>query len=786
MNLLRNRAQRPRFSPWRHWSLATRLLVPFVTLVAALTVTVGWLLRSASNRAVDELSAKLLGSIAERVSHATREQLSDADLVLSGLFARKSEGDETLRGPLSPFESDSILERRFYEATAVRTFARYIYYGREDGTFIGVERQVDRDTGRESRVLAKIVTTPASVREEYHIARPGDRSRRLSVSQGTYDARTRPWYRRALEFGGPAWSEVYASFSRGSLLVTHVQPVRFANGVLHGVLAADVPLFELSRFLAKQNISPNGVAYIVDGSGRLIASSFVERLVVRTERGDEIALPAGQSANSLVRASSESIGRHESTSNLMLELAPLGRVQVAVRPLAEGNRAFRGLDWRVVVAAPQSDFTAGIAATNRTVAFIAGAMFIVVLALGAILLRDVADDIEALSIAADRLGEGEWPRESSPVRGGELGKLWRSFLAMAFRLRESQAQIQEKNLALARTNADLESRVQARTHELEERNLSLAREIIERKSVDLRLRELSAAVEQAADGMMILELNGSVRYANPAYERITGFALAELKGQLLPAFESARVLGGPFAEIRRHMEQGEAFHGVVLSRRKTGEAYWAEKTVTPIHNDEGDIRAYAWVERDVTDREREREWLERRLTLDPLTGLYNRESIETKLQQALQDAQSRRSGHARVAVIFLDLDGFKSVNDRFGHDVGDEALREAGRRLKAQLRGRDSLARVGGDEFVAVLPDLRDRAGAEAVGTKFVDALVPVFSCGKDEFQLGTSLGIAVYPDDATTAEVILRLADQAMLAQKRARKSASGRARGEAYTGPE
>jgi diguanylate cyclase (GGDEF)-like protein/PAS domain S-box-containing protein len=782
--------QRARTQPaiaarWREAPLAVRLLGPFFVLLLVLTVIVGWLTYSAGRKSVDDLSAKLLGSIADRVSEATRERLADADLVLSGLFAKRSDGEETERASLLPFEQNDVLERRFFEATAVRTFAHYIYYARTDGTFIGVERVVDPRTGEQRQILAKIALDPTQPRAEYEITRPGERSRRVPTSTQAYDARTRPWYKRAIEIDAPAWSDVYASFSRGTLLVTHVQPVRSAAGDIRGVLAADVPLLELSRFLGAQDISPNSVAFLVDGAGRLVASSGKENLIVRNADGSASPLAAADSSLALIRESAALLKQSQSysTAGVYPIQLPGGRVQVAVRPLATQTQVFRGLNWRVVVVAPQSDFTAEIVANNRYSATFAIFALLLVLLLGAILLRSVARDIHDLAAEADRLGEGQWPDTPPPPRGGEVGQITTAFYGMAWRLKESQQQIQQKNDELGAANRELEHRVQQRTQELEERNLSLAREIVERKRVEFSLRELSSAVEQAADGMMVLDADGTVRYANPAYERITGYAPSELVGHLLPAFESAKVLGGPLREIHELMAAGRDFHGVVLSRRKSGEGYYAEKTVTPIHDDEGDIRAYAWIERDVSEREQEREQLEQRLTMDALTGLYNRESIVTKLRQALMDAKNRRVTNMHVGVVFMDLDGFKSVNDRFGHDVGDGALREAARRLKAALRSRDSLARMGGDEFVAVLTDLRDSEGATAVMSKFAEALKPTFVVGSAEFSLGTSMGLAMFPEDDLIAEDLLKHADMLMLADKRARKTESGRERGQAYS---
>lgn len=738
--------------------LATRLLLPYVLLLLLLAGAIGWLSYNASRRTVDALSGKLLGSVADRVAGATRAQLLEASLLLSSVFAFKSEGDLVVRGPPGPFDNDVALERRFFEMTAVRSVTHYVYYGREDGTFVGVERQVD-EAGKDLRVVTRIVPTPGAARQRYDVSRPGDRSRGIAEPVA-YNPRERPWYRAAAANARPTWSPIYTSFSSGRLAVTHAQPVYGNGGKLHGVLAADVTLDDIARFLTEQRVSERGVAFIVGADGAVVVSSA----------------RAGAGAPPLQREAVDALRSSRSGGRELAFLSSLGKAQASVRHLADGDSELHGLDWRVVVAAPQADFTTELAANNRITIGLALLAGVIAAMIGSLVLRAVAREVADLVTEVDRLGEGVWPEGPPPARSGELGRLTTAFHGMAERLRISQAELRQSNEAL-------EARVAARTSELQERNISLAKEVLERKRAEFQFRQLSAAVEQAADGMLIVSPQGEVVYANPAYERMSGLRADDLKGQVLPALESAAVLGGPFAEIRQRIAKGEPYRGVALSRRKDGTGYYAEKTITPIHDDEGELRAFAWVERDVTQRERQREEMERKLELDALTGLYNRESIIAKLNQAIGEARER-GGAARVAVVFMDLDGFKAVNDAFGHDVGDQALIESARRLKAALRGRDALARVGGDEFVAVLSDLRDRAGADAVANKFAQALEPEFVCSEQRFRLGTSQGIAIFPDDDVRVDELMRLADQAMLANKRERKAATGRARGEAFAG--
>ena len=284
---------------------------------------------------------------------------------------------------------------------------------------------------------------------------------------------------------------------------------------------------------------------------------------------------------------------------------------------------------------------------------------------------------------------------------------------------------------------------------------------------------LARAVEASASGVVVCDMlapDAPVRYVNAAFEAMTGYAGAELLGRNL------RLLQGPdtdpdvVAGIGAALRAGVEHRCVVRNHRRDGSAWWNELQLSPVRDDAGRLTHYLGFQHDVSDRVEAERLLAHHAAHDALTGLANRATLTTRLDGAVDRAQ--RTDRA-VAVLFCDLDGFKQVNDRHGHAVGDAVLREVASRLRAALRGDDVLARTGGDEFVAVLADLHP-ADAQRVADRAAAALVeavarPVAVVGVTA-RLSVSVGTAVLPGTGQTGGDLLVAADRAMYAVKQAR----------------
>jgi diguanylate cyclase (GGDEF)-like protein/PAS domain S-box-containing protein len=279
----------------------------------------------------------------------------------------------------------------------------------------------------------------------------------------------------------------------------------------------------------------------------------------------------------------------------------------------------------------------------------------------------------------------------------------------------------------------------------------------------------AAILDAALDAIVTMDADGRVVEFNPAAERIFGYAREVAIGRdmaeliIPPRLREAHragvaraVAGGGGKSIGRRMK--------LHAMRSDGTEFPAELTITRLEI--GERPMFTGQLRDITDRERAEEALRHLAYHDALTGLANRTQLEEHLGRALARADRDRSA---VALLYVDLDSFKLVNDSFGHGIGDEVLQTVGRRMERALRATDVLARHGGDEFLVLLGDLEGepRPAAEAVAHKLVAALRQPFAISGLEFQIDATVGISLYPDDADSADALLRHADAAMYAGK-------------------
>jgi diguanylate cyclase (GGDEF)-like protein/PAS domain S-box-containing protein len=309
--------------------------------------------------------------------------------------------------------------------------------------------------------------------------------------------------------------------------------------------------------------------------------------------------------------------------------------------------------------------------------------------------------------------------------------------------------------------ADFLSKSALATHELE-RSIRYALESARHlKTLQAQARLLSAVIENIGDGVMICGIDTRVEHVNAAYSRITGYGAAELEGREADLFDE---------NTRRVLEAKGEWRGERVGRRKDGSMF-AERVVLRLVTDaKGEPSHYVSLHSDVT-RQREREQKLHELAHhDALTGLPNRLLFSDRLSQAVFQADRRGKG---FSVLYVDLDNFKPINDRWGHDQGDLVLKEVSRRLLACLRKEDTAARLGGDEFAVVLSEGRD--GAAVVAQKIITSISAPLTGPKGKplgQKLGVSLGIAVYPDDGTSAVELLERADEAMYSVKHGLKN--------------
>lgn len=289
---------------------------------------------------------------------------------------------------------------------------------------------------------------------------------------------------------------------------------------------------------------------------------------------------------------------------------------------------------------------------------------------------------------------------------------------------------------------------------------------IERRRSEARLSLHARVFESTRDGVLITDPQGCIVAVNAAFSEITGYGEAEVLGRQPKLLSSGQHEPEFFVELWQALEAQGHWHGEIWNRRKSGDIYPQRLTINAVYDSHGRVSHYVGVGTDISALKQSLSKLEHMAHHDALTELPNRVQAKAQLQLALQSARAR---DCRAAVVFMDLDGFKHINDSLGHAAGDVVLVEIGQRLRASTRTGDTLARLGGDEFVVVVEGLRKAEDAGLVADKLLKALAtPILVDGRPVF-VSASAGISVFPDDGEDAEVLIRNADSAMYQAKAA-----------------
>ncbi len=289
-------------------------------------------------------------------------------------------------------------------------------------------------------------------------------------------------------------------------------------------------------------------------------------------------------------------------------------------------------------------------------------------------------------------------------------------------------------------------------------------DISERKEAEGKLRLSATVIEHIADGVVVLDTQGIIVTVNPAFTQITGYSEAEALGKDLTLTRSGRHDEEFYAAMWRAQVEHGYWRGEIWNRRKNGELYLESLTVNAVRDSEGLTTHYVGVFSDITKARESQDKLDHLAHHDPLTALPNRLLFHDRLHHALQHASRN---HEQLALLFIDLDRFKNVNDTLGHHIGDELLKQVSKALQARLREGDTLARLGGDEFIVLLEDIDNQFGASLVAEKLVQMFEQPFMVAGHELFVTCSVGISLFPDDATDLNMLIRNADVAMYQAK-------------------
>ncbi len=299
--------------------------------------------------------------------------------------------------------------------------------------------------------------------------------------------------------------------------------------------------------------------------------------------------------------------------------------------------------------------------------------------------------------------------------------------------------------------------------------VAMIADISSRKRADDLQRLATAVFETSGEGMMVTDALGRIQLVNPAFSHITGYPADQVLGRTPSLLSSGRHGKAFYAEMWQTLGTQGHWHGEVWNRRRDGTVFVEHLTISALHGADGAISHYIGVFGDFTQLHRRFEDAIHRANFDALTGLPNRALLWDRLSTSI--AKMRRDGDG-LAVLFIDLDGFKPINDSYGHLAGYDLLRQVAGRLQECLRDSDTLARLGGDEFVVVSLNSGTPEAAGKIADKIQAVIgLPFHLEGGITATVGASVGIAVYPDDGDDPRSLLANADAAMYDAKRAGK---------------
>ncbi len=286
------------------------------------------------------------------------------------------------------------------------------------------------------------------------------------------------------------------------------------------------------------------------------------------------------------------------------------------------------------------------------------------------------------------------------------------------------------------------------------------------KEAEEAMQLASLVYQNSSEAMLVTDADNRIIAINPAFTDITGYRLEDVKGKNPNIFASGHHEKDFYQSMWHCINLDGYWHGVVWDRRRDGEKRAMQLSINTIRNDAGEVYRHVALMSDITEKKKSEELIWRQANYDQLTGLPNRQMFYDRF--GLETRKSHRNGR-KLALLLIDLDRFKEINDTLGHDKGDMLLVEAARRIFDSVRESDTVARLGGDEFVVILTDLEDLSGVDRIAQNIIDRLTePFVLTGEDAF-ISASIGISIYPDDSHELDDLFKGADQAMYAAKNA-----------------
>ncbi len=408
-----------------------------------------------------------------------------------------------------------------------------------------------------------------------------------------------------------------------------------------------------------------------------------------------------------------------------------GKVVVAAwRPLPN-------LGWGLVVKEDQGAVFASVKRLEQQLRLgVMGALLLSLL-FAVFAARSISRPVRELMRGSEAFGRGDLSYRVESRRRDELGRLAQAFNRMARRLRELTASRDELN-----------------------------QEIDFRKKAEKGLRLGNAVVQSASEGIVITDTSGLITAVNPAFSRITGYSFQEVQGKNPSLLASGRHDKAFYQSMWHALMTTGRWNGDLWNRNKAGKIYAETLSITALKDAQGELTGYVGLFSDITRRKVDADRIRHQALYDSLTALPNRQLFQERFTQAIVGAQ--RSGDS-VALLFIDLDNFKDINDSLGHAAGDCLLQLVAERLLSTVRETDTVCRLGGDEFTVIMSGLQNPSAVRRVAEQIRLELRKAFTLDGQESFISSSIGITLCPEDSQDEETLLRYADMAMYRAKEA-----------------
>ncbi len=295
--------------------------------------------------------------------------------------------------------------------------------------------------------------------------------------------------------------------------------------------------------------------------------------------------------------------------------------------------------------------------------------------------------------------------------------------------------------------------------------LHIARDITKRKNTEEELQKLKKAVVNSGEAIFLTDRDGLFTFVNPEFTNLYGFSPAEVVGKRTPRIlKSGKMKAENYAKFWKRISQGDIIKGEVINKTRDGRLLEIGSTVSPIFDNQGRLTGFLAIQRDITNRKQDEKRLNYLAYHDILTDLPNRLLFNDRFNQSIARAARYRT---LVAVMLMDLDRFKEINDRYGHRTGDLLLKSVSGRLAGTIRKMDTLSRLWGDEFGLLIGDLKDTRDVIPIARKILRIFAEPFLVEGYELKISVSIGITFYPDQGDNIEVLLKNADHAMYQAK-------------------